>query len=208
MEGNTLMSTESQTPEITTNNANANADVASDSVPVPTTAPGDVSPAVRAVGAFLGRTPGATAAELAHATGLGRSTVGKALTTLAKAGTAHREEATTENGQRIPDRWYPAVTEVIVVELDAAELAASAAQALPPADQTPTAQERLRPGQLHTLVLEYLTDHSGTEFTAPALSKVLERSSGAIANALARMARKGAVEQTCTAPKRYQVPAA
>ena len=55
--------------------------------------------------AALKQYPGSTAAELAEAAGLGRSTAGKCLVTLEQKGKAQRRPGGREGGRREPDRW-------------------------------------------------------------------------------------------------------
>jgi len=46
-----------------------------------------------------------TNAEIATTTGLGRSTVGKTLAALERAGMARRSPGGRDGGRRLPDRW-------------------------------------------------------------------------------------------------------
>lgn len=62
---------------------------------------------------------------------------------------------------------------------------------------------RLPPGGLRGLVEDWLREHSGEEFTSSAIGKALERSSGAVANALDRLVADGYATQTCDRPKRF-----
>lgn len=73
-------------------------------------------------------TKGQTTAELAEATGLGRSTVGKYLTALERDNKATRTRGEQNSGTRERDRWTTATT------------------------------DRLRPGALNPLVLAYVRD--------------------------------------------------
>jgi predicted ArsR family transcriptional regulator len=70
--------------------------------------------------------PGSTATEIAQATGLGRSTVGKQLAALERAGAATRTTGERDGGRRAPDRWSKANI------------------------------DRLRPGQLDELVMNHI----------------------------------------------------
>jgi hypothetical protein len=69
-----------------------------------------------------------------------------------------------------------------------------------------------RPGQLRDLVAGYLCEHPGQEFTPHAIGKALERSSGAVANALDRLVSLGQAALSNERPRRYrhagQTPAA
>jgi predicted transcriptional regulator len=54
------------------------------------------------------------------------------------------------------------------------------------------------------MVADHLTAHPDEAFTATAISRVINRSSGAIANALATLTKQGLAERVCDAPRRYQ----
>jgi hypothetical protein len=71
------------------------------------------------------------------------------------------------------------------------------------------ASEKLRPGQLNDLVLKFMSDHRGEDFTPTQVSKALDgKSSGAILNCLAKHAAKGGLSQTSEKPKRFRMEAA
>jgi predicted ArsR family transcriptional regulator len=117
--------------------------------------------------------PGSTAAELAQATGLGRATISKLLATLERDGTATRTPGERDGRRRTPDGWSKTTT-----------------------------TDRLRPGQLDDLVMAYvrtLDDPAGPVSVARALG----RSSGAVANCLARRAKAGDLKQVGDKPRRY-----
>jgi hypothetical protein len=80
-----------------------------------------------------------TSAEIAAATGLGRSTVGKTLAALERAGMARRHSGGRESGRRLPDCWSVGSSD----ERSSVE----------------SSTQRLRPGQLDGLVLEFLNTH-------------------------------------------------
>jgi biotin operon repressor len=61
-----------------------------------------------------------------------------------------------------------------------------------------------RPGQLRDLVAGYLHEHPGQEFTPHAIGKALDRSSGAVANALDRLASLGQAVLSSEKPRRYR----
>lgn len=67
----------------------------------------------------------------------------------------------------------------------------------------PRAGERLRPGQLDGLILGYLKDHPAEPLGPTAVAKALQRSSGAVGNALARLAAAGKIRQADEHPRRY-----
>lgn len=63
--------------------------------------------------------------------------------------------------------------------------------------------KRLRPGQLDGLVLSYLAEHKDGPLTATAIGKGIQRSAGAVANCLARLAKDGKVRQAKKRPRAY-----
>lgn len=74
----------------------------------------------------------------------------------------------------------------------------------PEARPTPTpGAGRLAPGALREQVLTHLQAHPTEAFTATQISPAIERSSGAIANALATLTTKGRAEQVTDA--RYRL---
>ncbi|WP_405598257.1 MULTISPECIES: helix-turn-helix domain-containing protein [unclassified Streptomyces] len=228
--------------------------------------------------------PDATVTELALAAGIGRSTAGKALTTLEEHGLAIRDQGERTGPRRTPDRWRcaqgeptdsskteqpddtvsatpnePSATKPVRTE-EAAKTDASptpgdsteseaaakapthgeaprapkansdtATPAPAPADATqaagpakPSADEprhtagrtqvpvlapktRLAPGALRQRVIDHLQAHPQDAFTATRISRVIERSSGAIANSLVILARQGIAEQVSDKPRTYRL---
>jgi hypothetical protein len=68
------------------------------------------------------------------------------------------------------------------------------------------AKKRLRPGELDGQVLAYMRKHGGDgPLTASAIAKGIGRSSGAIANCLARLAKEKKVRQAKRKPRAYVV---
>jgi DNA-binding transcriptional ArsR family regulator len=125
-----------------------------------------------------------TNAEIATATGLGRSTVGKTLAALEQAGMARRNPGGHEGGRRLPDRWS-------VGSSDEASRPNSSAC-------------RLRPGQLDALVLDFINTHGDdAPVGATAVAKALARSAGAVGNCLIRLAAADQVRQVSDKPRRY-----
>lgn len=144
-----------------------------------------------AVTAALAAHPEATAADLATAAGVGRSTAGKCLAILEAAGQATRTTGGRDGARRLPDRW--------------------ATMATPPADPAPAGKgdgdgsARLGKGELGALVRDYLAEH-GTEDLGPtAVGKGLGRSQGAVSNALARLVAGGEALLVSEAPRRYRL---
>ena len=68
----------------------------------------------------------------------------------------------------------------------------------------PKKGKRLRPGELDGQVLAYMRRHKNdSPLTASAIGKGIERSAGAIANCLARLAKHGKVRQAKKRPRAY-----
>src|SRR6266511_2391830 len=68
-----------------------------------------------------------------------------------------------------------------------------------------SSSQRLRPGELRTLVHAWLADRAGKEFTPTKIGKELGRSAGAVGNALATMTDAGEVTQTSAKPRKYML---
>lgn len=67
-----------------------------------------------------------------------------------------------------------------------------------------TKAKRLRPGELDKLVLAHLKKHEADgPLTASAIGKEIERSSGAVANCLGRLAKAKEVRQAKRKPRSY-----
>jgi DNA-binding IclR family transcriptional regulator len=132
----------------------------------------------------LGASRDATASEIAAAARLGRSTVGKVLARLERAGRVRRSPGGREGGRRVPDRWALA-----------ARQRRSGQQA---------SGKRLRPGELDWLVLDYLARHGQSGALSPsAVANGLGRSAGAVGNCLARLVATGEVRQVSERPRRF-----
>jgi predicted transcriptional regulator len=166
-------------------------------------APAPTSSADLLLGALADR-PGATAAELAEAAGLGRSTVAKLLASLAAGGQVVRQPGGHQHGRRSADHWTLPAAPAVAIQ---APNQASAATTTAPtgAGQTLPASGRLRPSELRGLVLACLTDHPGKALSPTAIANTLDRSAGAVANALQVLAGQGRVVQTHTKPRRYAI---
>ncbi len=66
--------------------------------------------------------------------------------------------------------------------------------------------KRLRPGELDGLVLAYMAEHKDDEpLTATAIGKGIERSAGAVANCLARLAKEKKVRQVKKRPRTFAI---
>lgn len=134
-----------------------------------------------------------TVSELAEMTGLGRSTVGKALAALETEGRAVRTPGERQGGKRAPDVWSAAGA--VEESTTAVDVRTSEGDAEP--------SDRLAKGALRTLVLEHLQANAGESFTPTAVGKALHRSSGAVGNALDKLATHGAVAKVGDKPRRY-----
>ena len=126
-----------------------------------------------------------TAAEIAAAIGLGRSTVGKTLAALERKGLARRSPSGRAGRRRLPDRWS-------VGSRDERSPARSSTQ-------------RLGPGQLDGLVLRFVNAHGkDTPLGVTAVAKGLGRSAGAVGNCLVRLSAAGQVHHVSEHPRRYR----
>lgn len=142
-----------------------------------------------AVPAALERQPDTTTAELAAATRLGQSTVGKALAALEHSGrTLRTPGGHDKQGRRQPDRWTTPPPPTAGTETDG--------------DARPSTS-RLRKGQLRALVLDHLQQHPDAEYSPTAIAKALGRSAGAVSNALDRLAVDGVAVQSSQKPRRF-----
>ncbi len=72
---------------------------------------------------------------------------------------------------------------------------------------TASGKHRLVPGGLRQMVLDHLQAHPEEHFTATALSRIIEKSSGAIANALVTLTKQGQTKQVNDRPRQYQLTA-
>ncbi|MEV0598480.1 helix-turn-helix domain-containing protein [Streptomyces sp. NPDC050315] len=66
-------------------------------------------------------------------------------------------------------------------------------------------KRRLEPGALRQMVLAHLEAHPGVAFTATRISRVIEKSSGAIANALQKLVHQQLVEQVTDRPRTFRL---
>lgn len=145
-----------------------------------------------AVLAALAERPGTSAAALAEAAGIGRSTASKVLAALGADGKVTRSDGGRQNGRRLPDRWsLPAE-------------ATRTRRAAPSDAATRDGAPRLAKGELVGLVLAHLKANPG-EHSPHELAKALgPRSAGAVGNALDRLTERGEAVRSATAPRRYR----
>jgi DNA-binding IclR family transcriptional regulator len=123
-----------------------------------------------------------TTAEIAAATGLGRSTVGRALVALERRGMVRRVPGGRDGRRPLPDRWSVEQTD--------------------DGPSSTSATRRLRPGQLDGLVLDYINSQ-GAAVGATVVAEALGRSGGAVGNCLTRLAAAGRVRKVSDKPRRY-----
>jgi predicted DNA-binding transcriptional regulator YafY len=163
----------------------------------------------------LAANPEATAAEVAAAANVGRSTASKVLVRLTSSGEVRRIEGGRDGARRLPDRFAlasaaPATDDGKSKAAEDAELEA-ADDGKPEAaeDAKPkTAREHLKPGQLGELVLAYLKDNADSGPHGPTtVAKALVRSSGAVGNCLVRLTKAEQVRQDSEKPRRYSLAA-
>ena len=137
--------------------------------------------------------PGATAAEVAGALGIGRSTAAKRLARLETAGVLQRSPGGRSAGAKVADRWFPAPVgagappeqapdEDRAPAGDAAATDAPGADAAAAESSAPEAPGRLAPGALGALVREYLAARPNQSFGPSGIAKALGRSAGAVSN--------------------------
>jgi predicted transcriptional regulator len=166
-------------------------------------APTPATPAAEALLGALADRPGATATELAEAARIGRSTAAKLLATLADQHRVLRQPGGHHDGRRAADRWT-LPTPLPTQDSSAPPTAAPT----PPAERPLTESGRLGAGQLRRLVLGCLAERPGQALSPTTIAKTLDRSAGAVANALQILAGQGAVTQTQPKPRRYTITAA
>lgn len=173
--------------------------------------------AEQAVKDALASQPQATAADVAAAAGVGRSTAGKLLARLATSGEVRRTEGGRHGARRLPACFSLASTQPMPAYSEAtraepapngaddndASVAASAEPEAADAKPEVTA-DRLRPGQLDGLVLGFLDANvdSGPH-GATTVARALKRSSGAVSNCLIRLTNAKRVRQDSEKPRRY-----
>ena len=174
-----------------------------------TTTPTTSTPAER-IAAALAAHPGATTAELAEMTGIGRSTAAKTLASLEQNAVARRSPGGREGGRRLPDRWHPADADTAAPEPAGSEedeqAPAREGGGATAAGPVEAGASRLGKGALRSLVFDYLSAHAGPDGLGPtAIAKGIGgRSSGAVGNALQRLEADGRVHLVSESPRRYR----
>jgi DNA-binding MarR family transcriptional regulator len=199
-----------------------------------TTPPPHLSPGKRSVLAALIEFPDATVIAVADAAQVGRSSAAAALTMLERCGLAvRRPSGLVEASRRPPDLWSatpaaahalaeippePSLDGEAVVEPPLPKVADEEVARLPepePVETAPTplhdettatseTTSRLGKGMLREAVRQHLRTHSEATFTPTALSKVLGRSGGAIANALDALVADGEASMVLEKPRTFR----
>lgn len=170
----------------------------------------------------LRASPGATTADLALRAGIGKSTAAKFLAVWAAEGCVERTP-NASGGRRAADRWtIPIAAETPVVgqpptvaDDETPEAVEGITESLgdnedppPPVVATDAAATtekvaRLGKGALRGMVEDHLRVNPGKEFSPNAIGKALDRSSGAVFNALVKLVGDGYAVQTQGKPKRF-----
>lgn len=155
--------------------------------------------------------PGSTATALSGSAGIGKSTAPKILARWEKDGLVARTTGIADGGSRPADRWS------ITADDQPTQYKRSDEQRT---DDTSTANQshddqpkvtadagvmksaRLAPGALRGLVEDHLRDQPG-DVTPNAIGKALNRSAGAVHNALEKLVESGYAVRTSDKPKKY-----
>ena len=170
--------------------------------------------------------PNRSANDLADIASIGKSTAGKILAKWATEGATTRTPGIAHGGRRAADLWAandPAPAPNTATEDDAT---ARTAQADSTNDGTPTGEgngdneptggststnddkpkaSRLAKGALRGMVEDFLRDHAGQDFSPSAIGKNLNRSAGAVHNALEKLVNAGYAVRTSDRPKRFRM---
>jgi predicted transcriptional regulator len=160
--------------------------------------------------------PGSTATALSTAAGIGKSTAPKILARWEGVGLVARTPGIADGGRRTADRWAIVTDDQTADDLTAGSLPTDDRSAddrptggQPCDDQVdevvdvPVKSERLAPGALRGLVEDYLRDHPGQQVSPNTIGKALNRSAGAVHNALEKLVEGGDVVRTSAKPKKY-----
>lgn len=181
--------------------------------------------------------PGATIDGIAQHARIARSTAGKMLGLLTKAGVLTRHEGGRDGGKRLPDRFtlkeveLPAAYAKHVGDRKGRKPVAKPAPSSKPSKAKPAGSgsgkrptsskaagsgkpsasgkpERLKAGGLEPLVLAYLKEHNGDAPHGPSeVAKALGRSSGAVGNCLVRLTDAEKTKRVSDKPLRYDLAA-
>lgn len=135
-----------------------------------------------------------SAAQVAEAAGIGRSTATKTLAALADDGQVHRTAGGRDRARRLPDLWSTTTP------------TASRRRPLWAARATATTT-RLGRGELTSQVLDYLQAHPGAHSPTTVAEQLGGRSAGAVSNALMKLVEREQATLTQQRPRRYAATA-
>lgn len=150
-----------------------------------------------------------SAAQVAEAAGIGRSTATKTLAALADEGRVARTAGGRDGARRLPDRWAMAAAPATAPTAPTATSAGRSGGARTTAPTATTAgvgtrvDSRLRPGELSGQVLAFLREYPGEHSPSAVAAGLGGRSGGAVSNALARLVDRGQATLTQDRPRRY-----
>ncbi|MDQ3579278.1 MAG: MarR family transcriptional regulator, partial [Actinomycetota bacterium] len=151
--------------------------------------------------------PGSTATALSVTAGIGKSTAPKILTRWEKDGLVARTAGIADGGSRPADRWSIVTDDQPIEEPEPNDQPTNdqpTDQPEPndqPTNDQPEKSQRLAPGALRGMVEDYLRDNSG-DFSPNAIGKALNRSSGAVHNALEKLVESGYAVRKSDKPKK------
>ncbi|HVE46681.1 MAG TPA: hypothetical protein VNA57_08040 [Acidimicrobiales bacterium] len=128
----------------------------------------------------------------------------KAPVTTTKAAGARKAPATTTDTNAANDTLASVLSHQGKAKANATAVTASIT-ASTDAARNRSGLVKLGKGGLEAQVLDHMAAHPKSEFTPTDLARVLVRSGGAVANALAKFAKEGKVAQTSVRPRRYRL---
>ena len=170
--------------------------------------------------------PNRSANDLADIASIGKSTAGKILAKWATERTITRTPGIAHGGRRAADLWVandPASVPNNATDDDVTARTAQTAStddgnpaadgngdSEPANDSTPTDGDRpkasrLAKGALRGMVEDFLRDHAGQDFSPGTIGKNLNRSAGAVHNALEKLVDAGYAVRTSDKPKRFRM---
>ena len=177
------------------------------------------------VAGILGDHPdGVTAAAIADESGLRAAIVGRVLAAMETAGAAVRKPAATDGDESDAsgvELWVRGEADLTTVDLSAAAVRVvcpTCNRPMPRRNTVNVTRTPAGPGQnsdgsrtlgknqLRTIVRDFLWAHPGHDFTPTTLAREIRRSSGATANALAKLVVSGEAVLVREAPATFTAP--
>ncbi|MFD7655363.1 MarR family transcriptional regulator [Actinosynnema sp. NPDC059797] len=149
--------------------------------------------------------PGSTATALSTAAGIGKSTAPKILSRWEKDGLVTRTAGTVDGGTRPADHWSITTDEQPSDDQPSDDHQPAATDGARADGEAQPGGGRLAPGALRGMVEDYLREHSGEDFSPNAVGKALNRSAGAVHNALEKLVEGGCAVRTSDKPKKYSL---